>query len=144
MSTKEISSKQLIKILTDHEVRKTEARVQVLGVFFKHEYALGHSDLEIILGDDFDRVTLYRTLNTLEQAGVLHLVPSEGENKYGLCRTACSHDAHNDNHIHFNCVKCKQTYCLDHLIVDNTIHAGEYEIHTYNIAAKGICKNCKN
>lgn len=139
-----ISEEQCNAILTQHAVRKTETRVQVLEIFFKYEHALGHSDIEKALGDTFDRVTLYRTLHTFEQAGIIHEVPSQGETKFALNHTHLLSDKAHDQHIHFTCEICHQTFCLENIIAPHLDYSGDFNIKSLNITAKGICKNCKS
>ncbi len=139
----QISEEQCNAILIQHAVRKTETRVQVLEIFFKHEYALGHSDIEQALGDIFDRVTLYRTLHTFEQAGIIHEVPSQGETKFALNHSHLLRDKPHDQHVHFTCQVCHQTFCLENIIPPRLNYSGEFEIKSLNISASGICKNCK-
>jgi len=139
----EISEEKCYEILTQHSVRKTETRVQVLEVFFKYDYALAHSDVETALGDSFDRVTLYRTLHTFEQAGIIHEVPSQGETKFALGALLATQGDSYDQHIHFSCQMCRQTFCLENITPPQLDYSGDYTITSLSITAKGICKNCK-
>ncbi len=139
----EISEEQCYEILTQHSVRKTETRVQVLEVFFEYAYALAHSDIEKALGDSFDRVTLYRTLHTFEQAGIIHEVPSQGEPKFGLGPLLAVQGNNHDQHINFTCQMCKQTFCLENITPPQLDYSGDYTITSLSITAKGICKTCK-
>ena len=138
-----VSKEQLNDVLEKHQLRKTDTRLHVLNVFFKHEHAIAHSSLEKELGKTYDRVTLYRTLNTFEEAGIIHQVPSNGETKFALCHAHCDHHHHQDQHLHFNCTACQQTFCLEDVQLPLVEYSSDYEIHSVNITATGICKKCK-
>lgn len=54
-------------------LRHTAGREQVLDLFLSAGgHALAHNDVETGLGPDHDRVTVYRTLRTFLDAGLLH------------------------------------------------------------------------
>ena len=77
-------------LLKEHDLRLTPSRLETLKVFIRHDYALSQPDLEKDLGDDFDRVTLYRTLTSFREKGVIHKVLDDaGATKYALCSHGC-------------------------------------------------------
>ena len=93
--------------LKEFNLRQTDARAEVLDVFFADSYALAHADIETRLADKFDRVTVYRTLKTFLEKGILHKVlDDEGSTKYALCKQQCHQTAHahHHDHVHFKCV----------------------------------------
>ena len=63
--------KQLLK---SNGLKATPARLAVLEAYGAVNYALSQVDLEEQLKDQFDRVTLYRTLNAFIEAGIIHRV----------------------------------------------------------------------
>ncbi len=137
-----VSQEQLVDVLGKHQLRKTDTRIHVLNVFYQHEHALAHSSLEKELGNAYDRVTIYRTLNTFEEAGIIHQVPSNGETKFALCHAHCNHDHHQDQHLHFNCSSCNETFCLEDVKLPNIEYPKNYSVHSLHITATGICKKC--
>lgn len=61
-----------------------------------------------------DRVTIYRTLQTFVDKGIIHIIPtSDNSIRYALCKDECTEGHHHDHHIHFVCNKCNNTCCLD-------------------------------
>ena len=66
----------LKKTLKGHNLRITDCRMDVLEVFLNSTHALSFSDLEADL-DLYDRVTLYRTLNSFIEKGLLHRIPDD-------------------------------------------------------------------
>lgn len=133
---------QTDKILKQYQLRVTNTRKQVLQLFLlKEGKALSHQYLENQM-DNSDRVTLYRTLKTFQDNGLIHEVnDGTGMLKYALCHEACNHVKHFDNHAHFYCNTCKETICLDE--VNATLNAPNgYQINETHILMKGICNNC--
>ncbi|MBT8191615.1 MAG: transcriptional repressor [Saprospiraceae bacterium] len=131
-------------ILSQHKLRKTPFRIQVLDVFLKNgEQALSNARLESKL-DDFDRITLYRTLKTFEKSGIIHqAIDGSNENKYALCHANCTEHNHHDNHAHFLCDQCGETYCIENVISPGFKLPLNYSLKTVHIALGGTCSRCR-
>ncbi|MFW5700869.1 MAG: Fur family transcriptional regulator, partial [Cyclobacteriaceae bacterium] len=98
------------KLLKGHKVGVTDIRRKVLDLIIERNYALSHQDLTNQLPENIDRVTLYRTLHTFEDAGLVHkIIDEDGVSRYAMCRD-CNHHEHNDNHAHFHCIKCGKIF----------------------------------
>ena len=132
------------EILTKHGLRKTAAREAVYATFNNKSIALSHSDIESNLKDEFDRVTIYRTLSSFLEKGIIHKVLDDSEaSKYALCTHNCSEDHHHDNHVHFKCSKCGNSECLQDVQVPHLSLPKGYSITESNLLIEGTCKNCK-
>jgi Fur family transcriptional regulator, ferric uptake regulator len=130
------------KILRSYHLRSTPTRQQVLHLFLQKEYALSHNDIEKEVSESSDRVTLYRTLKTFLDRGLIHKVlDDEGGLKYALCNDACTSSHHHHDHVHFKCTKCGQTSCLSVDIPALKLPKG-YKIKELNVLAQGVCENC--
>lgn len=135
--------KQAQDLLLKFGLRKTGCRIDVLELFLQNSYALSHADLEKLLGNNHDRVTLYRTLHSFKEQGLLHSIHDvSGAVKYALCKEACSLHQHHDNHIHFNCSSCGQTFCLNEVLIPATALPEGYQIDSLHFSAQGTCKFC--
>jgi Fur family transcriptional regulator, ferric uptake regulator len=130
--------------LKEYALRHTGCREDILGVFYKNQYALSHSDLEVTLNDRFDRVTIYRTLKTFLDKGILHKVLDDvGGTKYALCKTdECSHEEHHHDHVHFKCTECGLTNCLDEVHIPSISLPQGYQRIEINMLVQGVCPNC--
>jgi Fur family ferric uptake transcriptional regulator len=136
-------SRTAIELLELHQLRKTNTRIYVLDTFLNAQEALGHSELEKALSN-MDRITLYRTLKTFEQKGVLHqALDTSGRMKYALCAEGCSEQSHNDHHAHFHCTNCDRTICLENAITPLIKVPSGYEIEQVHLVVTGICENCQ-
>lgn len=131
-------------ILKDFSLRNTNSRQDILTVFINNDFALAHADIESRVKDQYDRVTVYRTLKTFLDKGIIHKVlDDEGTTKYALCKERCSADDHDHEHVHFKCVKCNNTSCLDGIEVPNVKLPEGYTFKEANLLVQGICQNCQ-
>ena len=129
--------------LEKHNLRKTNMRREVLRLFLDAEgKALANRDIEQAL-DNPDRITLYRTLKSFEDKGLVHLaVDSSGTTKYALCSDNCTTHEHKDEHAHFHCNNCGQTLCLAHEIVPVVNVPEGFQIEKSYLVLEGICADC--
>tara|TARA_Y100000815_G_C13299767_1_gene484191 strand:- start:923 stop:1282 length:360 start_codon:yes stop_codon:yes gene_type:complete len=90
-----------------------------------------------------DRTTLYRTLKTFEDKGIVHQIDDgTGVVKYALCEPGCNCDIEQDLHLHFHCTQCDETVCLtDHKIPHINLPDG-YTAEDANLVVKGTCDKC--
>ncbi|TAH30724.1 MAG: transcriptional repressor [Cytophagales bacterium] len=131
-------------LLKEFNLRNTLPRTCILDEFTKSSYALSHNDLENNLGNKLDRVTIYRTLKTFLENGILHKVLDDDSIvKYAICATHdCSHEQHSHSHVHFKCNFCGQTNCLNDIAIPNISLPKGYKFHETNVLINGICKDC--
>ena len=133
-----------IQLLKDNGLRKTNVRLNVLKEFLQSEQAYGQGDLEA-RWENIDRITLYRTLRTFEQKGIIHqAIDGSGKMKYALCKDDCSEHEHHDHHAHFHCTACKKTICLDHIPVPSVSIPSNYHVQQSHLVLSGICEFCQN
>ncbi|MFY0686753.1 MAG: transcriptional repressor [Cyclobacteriaceae bacterium] len=134
--------RQLKEILKSHGLRITDCRLDVVQLFLDRKKALSQGDLEDQL-IQHDRVTLYRTLNSFLDSGIVHKIPnSTGVATYGLCHETCTPNHHEHNHIHFKCNGCGQIECLDDRIVPAVAAPEGYQVENVNLIIDGLCKKC--
>ncbi|MCX8019792.1 MAG: transcriptional repressor [Chitinophagaceae bacterium] len=129
--------------LRKHKLSVTESRKQILKLFIEQPGALAHADIEKKTGERFDRVTIYRTLQTFLEKGIIHSIPtSDNSVLYALCKENCSEGRHVDHHIHFICTICQNTYCLDETNTPDIKLPKGYRLNRLEVVAEGTCKNC--
>ncbi len=133
---------RIIDLLKEHRLRITQTRQQVLSQFLAAgNHALANADIESQL-EDIDRITLYRTLKTFEESGLIHgTVDAKGKQKYALC-TDCDEHHHSDNHPHFHCSVCGQTTCLETVGVPPVKVPTGYQVSDLQIVLSGVCIRC--
>lgn len=124
-------------------IRKTPIRMEMLDIFLNSAgNALSNRDIELDL-EDPDRITVYRTLKTFEQKGLIHQVmDGTGVTKYAICIDDCDDHSHHDEHAHFRCQKCDTTTCLDGSItLPNDIPNG-FKVQNVHLVLEGKCADC--
>ena len=132
------------EILKKNRLSLTVSRKKILDLFLDNPGALSHGEIEKKLGSAFDRVTIYRTLQTFLDKGIIHDIPtSDNFVHYALCRDNCSAGHHHDHHIHFVCEQCGHTICLDEVTVPSIKLPKGYTGNRMEMVVNGICKNCR-
>ena len=138
---------QVRDLLKRYKLRNTQIRRFVIEIFRSQNRAFTHSSIEQNLGKKFNRVTLYRTLKTFEEVGLIHRIANENDRvEYALCRHNCDAPSHEhfDNHIHFKCDRCARTFCLNHIPVPSIKVPANYKVKDSQILLKGTCEYCNN
>ncbi len=129
-------------ILQARDLKATSKRLEVLQTIADYGSAMPYSELQKAL-TNFDRVTLYRNINTLMDKGVIHKASTRGqETYYAICSHHCTAEHHNHQHIHFKCTSCKEVSCMeidDHI----SVQIPNVQIQNIEIEASGICENCR-
>lgn len=129
-------------ILAKHQLRKTVVRERVLGLFLGQTEALGQARIEAEVGE-IDRITLYRTLRTFEDAGIIHRAYDGSPNqKWALCHAHCTDHGHNDSHAHFHCTQCERTLCLDDVAVPPIKVPSGFVVSEAKVVLSGLCEAC--
>jgi Fur family ferric uptake transcriptional regulator len=131
------------EILKRNQLSITESRVKILDLFQQSDSALAHADIEEKTGEHFDRVTIYRTLQTFVEKGIIHTIPtSDNSVLYALCKDACGKGQHHDNHVHFICDHCGTTYCLENVIIPEVILPAGFVQNRADVVISGTCMHC--
>ena len=131
-------------ILRNNNLSVTASREKILNLFLEQQGALAHGDIEKRAGEKFDRVTVYRTLQTFVDKGIIHIIPTTDNSiRYALCKDDCKDGHHHDHHVHFVCNNCHITYCLDDVVTPELKLPKGYTFSHIEVVAQGICKNCK-
>ena len=130
-------------ILKQNGLSTTDSRKAILTLFLETAGALEHGVIEKKTGAQFDRVTVYRTLQTFQKSGIIHTIPSiDNIVKYALCQDNCNAKQHLHNHIHFVCDQCGNTYCLQNIEVPQVKLPKGFRSSTTDVLVNGVCKSC--
>jgi Fur family ferric uptake transcriptional regulator len=132
-------------LLRKNNLSVTDSRKKIIQLFLEHAGALAHGDIEKKAAEKFDRVTIYRTLQTFVDKGIIHVIPTaDNAIRYALCKDDCSGGDHHDHHIHFVCTTCNNTYCLDDVVTPDIRLPKDYKAQHVEVVVEGICKNCNS
>ncbi len=127
--------------LRDKNINPTAMRLLILNFLKQQKEAVALSDIECSF-DLSDRVTIYRTLKTFEQKGLIHKIITSNSTLYALCFAACDENEHHDTHLHFICKQCHKTICLTHVSIPKIEIPDGFQLDDIEVTAKGICKTC--
>jgi Fur family ferric uptake transcriptional regulator len=134
--------KDLENRLIEKQINRTAMRLLVLDFLEKQSRAVSLTDIELSMGNT-DRVTLFRTIKTFEEHGLVHRIEDgTGTSKFALCQPDCDAIKHQDLHVHFYCHRCKETYCLPKTHIPDVALPPAYQAETRELIVKGICAAC--
>lgn len=125
-------------------LRATAARIAVLRELTQASTPLSHAEVAEKLGETgFDRVTVYRNLIELADAGIASRVDL-GDHTWRFEVKRETSKEHKSEHPHFVCVDCGEVSCLPGVSV-NVTDSKETKTATRQITEvllKGHCGNC--
>jgi Fur family ferric uptake transcriptional regulator len=131
-------------LLRRNSLSVTESRKKILNLFLNVQGALAHGDIERKAGEKFDRVTVYRTLQTFVEKGIIHTIPTTDNSvRYALCKDNCTEGHHHDDHVHFICLQCGATLCLEDVEVPEIKMRKGFSVNEIEVVVKGICLDCQ-
>lgn len=129
-------------LLKKSKIRATPIRLDLV----KHLHLYGSATPYTSIQKRFesaDRITLYRTIQTLEQRGIIHRAYSDkSETYYALCDHQCTSTDHFHDHVHFQCNVCDTVSCED-VPGRISIKLPDFQIDKINIHLTGVCKSCR-
>ncbi len=137
----ELTTEETKVLLRSRKLKATPTRLEVLSTLKKHTSAVTFSEIQRVCTNT-DRVTLYRTIQTFLDKGIIHKAyQSEEETFYALCNHNCSSEAHFHDHLHFKCSTCDQVTCQQ-LTDEIKIVLPNFKINKVDINITGICNRC--
>lgn len=131
-------------------LKSTPARVAILRFLQESSVAQTHADLIKKLSERgifSDRTTVYRTLDALHEAGVVHKIPTADRQwLFSLSGTDSSgHDA--EHHLHFRCEECEKTFCMEAEQLSVQVRLDEKTSRQFHVTGTelllhGTCPGC--
>lgn len=137
-----MTTDEIDKLLTDRGVKPTANRISVVRELMSATHPVSLADLELSL-DPMDKASIFRVLDLLAEKEILHVIEDGSRSlKYEMCH---SHDHHtvNDQHVHFYCENCKETFCLEDIKVPVVDVPDGFKPRSVNYVIKGICPKCE-
>ena len=121
-------------------LRKTKTVDVILKEFNLGSAAISAKKLIDRLDSTFNKTTIYRVLEKLEDDGVLHsFLGKNGLKWYAKCNS-CSANKHNDLHPHFQCLDCGKVDCIAVRITLPKIPNRKIEVS--QLLIQGKCEDC--
>ncbi len=128
------------KKLISKNTRPTSMRILVYDFLSLQTAALSLSEIEQQF-HNADRITIYRTLKTFEEKGIVHSIQEGNTTRYRLCADGCNDEMHKDWHLHFYCKICRKTTCKEEFTLPRQT-SQRFRIDEIRLFAKGICEHC--
>lgn len=120
--------------------RNTKTKQIILESLKKTETAVSGEILQERLAGLVDRATIYRTLNSFCEDGIIHkILADDGKQYFAICIN-CNGKEHHHNHLHFRCLNCGKVECLQHEI-ELKLPEG-YSAENFNGFVSGYCASC--
>ena len=130
------------ELLQKRGLKATKTRVDLLTKMHRYGSAMSHSTIQKKMGP-IDRVTLYRTLESLKENGIIHIAFQENnETYYAICGNSCDENHHQHEHVHFKCTKCNTVTC-EKLISKIEVSLPNYLIDKISVNIEGLCQICR-
>lgn len=129
---------QTSQILLDKNLSITASRTRILRVLLDSQVALSEREIRARLDRQADRATVYRTLKTFADKGIVHPVITENlSTKYVIKKAP-------ENHLHFKCTLCDKVYCMTAVRLASYSLPEGFVQHDTNFLVTGICRSCNN
>ncbi|MAO72089.1 MAG: hypothetical protein CMD02_06250 [Flavobacteriales bacterium] len=131
------------ELLSNCGLRKTTFRKKLLKLFQDSETTLTVEDIKKKIGNNNDKVTIYRALSTFEKSGLIHQVPDKNKlSRYALCNSKCKPSNQAYQHAHFICDYCDNTFCIEELEFPKIKKIKGFEFKKLELIIQGSCPNC--
>ena len=120
---------------------RTQGRVAILKVLMKAGRPLRQEQIaERLRKRHPDRVTIYRTLQSLLRTGLVHKAYLQERAWYFELAHKCSET---QCHPHFTCTRCGDTHCLTEMSLPmaKSPHKG-FVIRRQQVRLEGLCPAC--
>jgi Fur family ferric uptake transcriptional regulator len=139
--TRQNLDKQAREMLKTVKLYSTQGRVAILKVLMKAGKPLSQDQIARRSGKrHFDKVTIYRTLESLLRVGLVHSAFVEKRARhFELAHNCTEHQCH----PHLMCSSCGETHCLTEISLPmvKSPHQG-FVIHRQQVRLEGLCPNC--
>ena len=134
----DLKARQMLK---SARLYRTAGRVSVLKALLKADRPLRQEQIAGRMGKKrFDKVTIYRTLESLVKVGLVHKAYVEERARYFELAHNCSET---QCHPHFTCTNCGRTHCLTDMTIPvlKKRHKS-FLIQRQQTRLEGLCPAC--
>lgn len=135
-----MSTQNATEILKSYNQRITSQRIALLELLMNSSNAFALPEIEKMISVSIDRVTIYRTLQTFEEIGlVIKMVDCKG-----TCMYILNLENHQklSMHPHLHCRECNKIVCLPSLPEEYLEKLGQYQIDEMYFLMQGKCREC--
>ena len=137
-----MNNNEIEEVLKHHGIRPTAVRILVYKTIEEFNAPFTLDDLENKLVT-MDRSSIFRTLRLFADSN--HHVIHEVNDGSGFCKYCCCHCVDNEHihhHLHFTCLKCGKTFCIEDIEIPHFKLPEGFLMTDIECVAKGICPKC--
>jgi Fe2+ or Zn2+ uptake regulation protein len=132
----------LTAMLRKAQLRVTSHRLAILRILSVAGQPLTRQEIAECLDTPCpDKVTIYRTLQTLINAGLVHKAFLQHRTWHFELAHNCTD---NQCHPHFSCTSCGRTHCMVGIPVPMTTRWQGYVIEHQRVQLEGLCPDCNH
>lgn len=112
----------------------------LINLLQKAGISLTEGEIKSEMVDLYDRITFYRTVQTLLDANIIHRITVDNITvKYALNHSG---DQHSGNHIRFFCKQCHSVTCLEDIAIPQYHVPQSFQFEECEVLIKGLCDQC--
>jgi len=129
------------ELLSKARLKRTTGRLALLQLLLEKQNPLTKQEIsEKMSGVNFNSVSIYRTLESFLQAGIVHKVEAGDRNwRFAIC--SCGSSKH--CHPHFICRSCGTVECLQDFQIPELLGLKPgYVAEEQEIYIRGLCARC--
>lgn len=131
------------QILEYNNLQKTAIRLDILAILLSRNFAVPELELKELLIENYNRSTIYRTLQVFLQSKIIHkIVEEDGKFSYVASGKYKQTPHANKEHIHFKCQMCGTVMCLPDIPVGTYSLPKGYIKLKSNFLIVGVCNLC--
>ena len=131
------------ELLSHYGLRNTNFRKKLLKLFQDSDLSLTIEYIKNKIGENNNKVTIYRALNTFEKVGLIHQVPDRNNlSRYALCNVECKPSKHIHHHAHFICDYCDNTLCIEEIDFPKIKKIDGFKFKNIELIIQGSCPKC--
>lgn len=125
-------------LLRNKGLKKSAQRIAVINILQKEMIPLTEEEIRKEMGEIYDRVTFYRTMQALCGAEIVHRIVVDNT----IVKYALNTEGEPHSHIHFYCLKCHSVTCLKDIAIYPYELPADYRQEECEVLIKGICPSC--
>ncbi|MFW5657021.1 MAG: Fur family transcriptional regulator [Bacteroidota bacterium] len=133
-----MNSEGIRHILGSHKLSRTPIRKAILELMMEASTALSEKEIQEKLACSCDRSTVYRSLRTFLDKGIIHEVTIDSIVRFALPNGKIKNEAH----AHFKCEVCDAVICLEHITMETIRLPKGYMPRNHNVLITGVCRDC--
>ena len=121
----------LRKTIQSHGLKLTKPRLAIISVLENQKKPLTAKEVFAAIGKAYNKVTVYRNINTLEELALVSVDIFNGEKRYCLAEKS---------HHHITCRSCGESTCLP--CKDIFTQVKNFTQIDHQVVISGICVSC--